>query len=375
MPAMRRMQGCRKSFLRLRFRVLRGFHKPRGISRHRIDFEVQRIADLTVAPGRDRKRVLNDEHVEHVPIYPVDGKRRPVERDRAFRRDEPRELRRRFEHEPHCLALFLPLADDRLPVHMAGNNVTAKLIADLQGTLKIDTRSCRPGSSSGETQRLFPRLDLEPAIIRTGLGQGHDSKANARARNRSADGDGCGIIGCADPEANALVQRMDVLNPADVRDDAREHQRSFTYSKYSSSPKRSRRTSRKPSGRASGVTGATTDSAPSSSGETKRQSLSTRSSSRNALAVCAPPSTNSVESPLAARSSTSSGSATSPSAVSTARNCTRTSGDASRRSAGQSAAVVRKSGTVRAEDTSVEINGRRRFLSSTMRAGERSCRP
>ena len=81
-------------------RRLRRLGEPRGIARHRVDFEVDAVADLACRPRSSRlKRVVDQKHVEAGALDLVDGQRGAVERDRALGRDEFGEIARRFERE------------------------------------------------------------------------------------------------------------------------------------------------------------------------------------------------------------------------------------------------------------------------------------
>ena len=95
----------------------------------------------------------------------------------------------------------------------------------------------------------------------------------------------------------------------------------------------------------------------------------------SARAVSAPPSTMTLEMPCAARSSSSSGSATRPSKVSVARNCAPARSSAAlRRRIGLRAGGDEQRHVMRRR-TSFDDSGSRHWRSSTMRAGERASSP
>src|SRR5690606_29265045 len=97
------------------------------------------------------------------------------------------------------LAFILAFTDDRLTVHMAGNDVPAELVTHLERALQVDLRALFPASRRGKTERLLPGLDLEPALIGGSLGQGDHGKADTGACNGSADVNRGRIVIRSDP--------------------------------------------------------------------------------------------------------------------------------------------------------------------------------
>ena len=83
----------------------------------------------------------NDHHVEARAVDAVDGERRAVERDRAFFRDEARQLRRRLEDEARHVALIVALDDFRHAIDVSADQMSAELVAELQRPLEIDPRA------------------------------------------------------------------------------------------------------------------------------------------------------------------------------------------------------------------------------------------
>src|SRR6478752_1814028 len=73
--------------------------KPRGVPGHGIDLEVDAVAGLGGAPGRDGERVRDHHHRERVALDNVDGERGSVERHGALFGDELRQVVRRTEDE------------------------------------------------------------------------------------------------------------------------------------------------------------------------------------------------------------------------------------------------------------------------------------
>ena len=90
---------------------------------------------------------------------------------------------------------------------MAGHDVAAELVADLQRAFEIDARAglqpaavvSRSASSQASTSN---QRALEPPS-----GSADDGQADAGAGDRRADGDGLRIVGGVDPQPRALVER------------------------------------------------------------------------------------------------------------------------------------------------------------------------
>ena len=78
------------------------------------------VAGGAFAPGGHLERVADDQHVETGAVDAIDRQRGAVERHRAFRRDEFRQIARRVQHETNRFALVAPLDDERLAIDMAG---------------------------------------------------------------------------------------------------------------------------------------------------------------------------------------------------------------------------------------------------------------
>ena len=68
--------------------------EARRVARHDIHFKIELVALLQRAEGRNLQCVRNDQRRESVLFDVVDGERDAVERDRAFRRDEARQILR-----------------------------------------------------------------------------------------------------------------------------------------------------------------------------------------------------------------------------------------------------------------------------------------
>ena len=103
--------------------------QPRGVAGHQIDFEIDFIARAPFAPGRDFKRVRNEQHRKTIAFHPIDRQRRAIERDGPFFRDETREFMRSPDVDaPHAIEIR-DRDDFRHSVHMPGHDMAAKFVA------------------------------------------------------------------------------------------------------------------------------------------------------------------------------------------------------------------------------------------------------
>src|SRR6478752_3726428 len=132
------MRGARTTMARLFCFRDRELGQPSGVTRHCVDLEIDEIASLALSPGRDLERVANKQNVEVGAIDSVDGQRCAVKRDRALRRDELGQMLRRTDAETGGIALFGDGEDLGLAIDMAGDDVAAQFVADLQRALEID---------------------------------------------------------------------------------------------------------------------------------------------------------------------------------------------------------------------------------------------
>src|SRR5262245_39788857 len=70
----------------------RSLREPRRIARHRVDLQIDAIAGHSVTPGRYLEGMVDQKDIETGVLDLVYSQRSPIERDRAFGRDEPREI-------------------------------------------------------------------------------------------------------------------------------------------------------------------------------------------------------------------------------------------------------------------------------------------
>src|SRR5690606_5680254 len=131
LPAMRlcrdgisQRQRSHALFFRLR--------KTGRVAGHGVDLDIDLVPFLTLAPCRDRQRVMDEQHIEARALDAVDRQRGAVQRDRTLRRYELRQFARGLQREAHRIALGLAFHDPRLAVDMARYDVAAKLVADLE---------------------------------------------------------------------------------------------------------------------------------------------------------------------------------------------------------------------------------------------------
>lgn len=97
------------------------------------------------SPRGDGQRMADQQHVEIRAFDGVDGQRGAVERHGTLGRHEFRQMLRRAQANAHRLAFRFHRKDFRPAIDMAGNDVAAKLIADLERPLQIDVGAlCQP---------------------------------------------------------------------------------------------------------------------------------------------------------------------------------------------------------------------------------------
>src|SRR4029453_18372341 len=96
----------------------------------------------------------NDQNGEAVLIDRIDRQRHPVERDRAFWRDEFRKLARAAQLEPGHVRQIVPRHEGGDAVRMAGDDVPAEFVADLQRALEVEWRALPPVLCGGHAERL-----------------------------------------------------------------------------------------------------------------------------------------------------------------------------------------------------------------------------
>src|SRR4051794_18567602 len=358
--------------------------EPGGVAGHEVDFQVERVAGLALAPGGDRQGVRDDQDGKDVARHRVDGKRGAVEAHRALRGDEAGQGGGGADVEPRGRAPWVVPGRDRLAgndggeaVHVAGDDMAAEFVADLERALQVHARLRRPCADRRQGQGLGRRIHVEPAAAVAGSDRNH-GEARPPAGDRGAKRDGRGIVRRLDaqPLQGALrTLRGDYL--PHIGDDACEHQRILSKISSRSAPRSSVLARVKRSGKAAQSFGprAGRPSSPRCVQERARAKVSTRSASASASPREGPPSLNTRVTPSV------------PSNVRVSRRSTRPDG-APTRITSAPAATNRRSGSIGAFSaamiqvgTSAAVvmswlpRGVRRRLSSTTRTGERCSRP
>src|SRR3546814_13725437 len=107
---------------------------------------------------------------------------------------------------------------------MAGDDMAAKLVADLQRAFEVEAAPRVPHPRRGARERFGARIDREPAARAVAL-RVHalvdDRETRARAGDRGADIDAAHVIGGADNEPCVAAVLMGP-DGADVGDEAGE---------------------------------------------------------------------------------------------------------------------------------------------------------
>ena len=153
----------------------RGFQKPRCVARHEVDFEVEPSAGAKRSERRDFQRVRDDQHGKRVAVDLVDGQRNAIERDRALRRDEARQLAG-TRNDSRAMSVK-----------------SSRAISSARPSTWPLTRwppSSSPSRSARSRLSLVPRCQAPAVVTRKRLGGGIDRKPRAadrlaRARPRS----------------------------------------------------------------------------------------------------------------------------------------------------------------------------------------------
>src|SRR6185436_1483040 len=94
----------------------------------------------------------------------VDRQRDAVERDRSLGGDIARERGPRDQADAQRIADRLDRGDLADAVDMAGDDMAAKLVADLERALQVERRALGPESRRGAALRLGRDIDREPAF-------------------------------------------------------------------------------------------------------------------------------------------------------------------------------------------------------------------
>ena len=93
----------------------------------------------------------------------VHRQRGPVQRHRAFFRDEFRQIFRGLDLEMGHAVKIAPRQKSRDAIDMAGHHMAAKFVAQPERPLQIDPLALRPGARRGHGQGLGGGVHLVPA--------------------------------------------------------------------------------------------------------------------------------------------------------------------------------------------------------------------
>src|SRR5262249_1548363 len=106
---------------------------------------------------------------------------------------------------------------------VAGDEVPAELVADLEGALEVDPGAVPPGSRGRQAQRLGRGVGCEPCALALHA-RAHDGKADPGAGDRGPVRDAVAREGAADLEPVQVVSPgLDAQDLADIGHDAGEH--------------------------------------------------------------------------------------------------------------------------------------------------------
>ena len=201
--------------------VLDAFGEASDVARERVDFEVDQVTNFSGAPCGRVFGVGDEIDPEACALDLIDGERCAVQSDGAFGRDEAGELFWGLERDAGAVAFVFHGRDARDAIDMARDNMTAKLIADFERALQIDTTAFDPCADVGFGHTFSRNLDIKPA-----LAQRDGCQADTVAGDGCADINCFGVIRRADARAQ-IATLLKLKNGADICDDACEHGAAF----------------------------------------------------------------------------------------------------------------------------------------------------
>ena len=132
------------------------FAQPRRVARHQIDFDIDRIPCPARAERRHRQRMRNEQHGKRSPSTSFTVSETPSSATEPFfamKRDSARgastqnlDMLVSSNGRPSAIAEIVARYDARDAIDMAGDDMAAEFIADLQCAFEIDARSAGPCS-------------------------------------------------------------------------------------------------------------------------------------------------------------------------------------------------------------------------------------
>ena len=102
--------------------------------------------------------------------------------------DETRELRAASQFEPRHVGQIVTRDDGRNAIDMAGDNMAAEFVADLQRAFQVELWCPRPSVRPWSAERLRRGIDVEPGAAASAPEVDH-GQADAVAGDRRAIGD------------------------------------------------------------------------------------------------------------------------------------------------------------------------------------------
>src|SRR5262249_49798534 len=126
------------------------------------------------------------------------------------------------DHARH-LGVILALDQRREPINVPGNDMSTKLVANLERPLEIDARAMAPATDRGDPQRFGRGIDRKPgvAILLADADHGH---AHARAGNRGAFDNRGALVAAGNLQPmQTFTARAHGQDFPDVGHDAGEH--------------------------------------------------------------------------------------------------------------------------------------------------------
>ncbi|GMA73820.1 hypothetical protein GCM10025880_02370 [Methylorubrum aminovorans] len=108
---------------------------------------------------------------------------------------------------------------------MAGDEMAAEFVAELERALEIDPRALAPGTDRGAGQGLGGGIDREAAAGPVRLHR-DGREAGAGAGDRGAERNSSGIVGALDDDPAQALGALHRDDAADIGDEPGEHVRS-----------------------------------------------------------------------------------------------------------------------------------------------------
>ena len=124
-------------------------NKALKVARHQIDFQIKPCAGVQAAEGSVRQGMRNQVDTEPRTRDLIDCQRHSIESDRAFDGDVAAELTGSLDNPAATVALW-PIFNQRGDaIDMAGDQMAAQFIAQLERALQIDRGTFAPTPERG----------------------------------------------------------------------------------------------------------------------------------------------------------------------------------------------------------------------------------